>query len=490
MAALSSEGYRVRQALPGATVRQAGSDRFEVDFADPQAMEKFHELLRGSDNATVGCVINFLGLMAPFNRPGGDADNALTISQWTFNLAKQFEDDLAESAVAGGGIFINLTPLGGQFALGDVGDVPLAAAGTLGIAKTLRREAPQLMVKSIDVDPALAPEVLATRLLEELAVDDDQLEIGLTSAGRWKIDLRPAPPVEITNLPLDGDSVVLITGGAFGVTADTAIGIARASRCKLVLVGRSALPGEEAPDTRDLPATGLRAKFIELARQGGQRLVPAEIERAVNRVLKDRQIRANIAACQAAGSTIEYHSLDVRDGEQLGALIDDVYARYGRLDGVVHGAGVIEDKRIRDKSLESFATVWRTKVDSALTLANKLRPDSLKFLVFFSSVSGRFGNTGQVDYSAANEFLNKLADRLDRRWPARVVAINWGPWDGGMVTDELRRMYATVGFDLIPIDEGVRIFLAEIQPQAAPSAEVIVSGSVEQMIASSVKSGA
>jgi NAD(P)-dependent dehydrogenase (short-subunit alcohol dehydrogenase family) len=207
-------------------------------------------------------------------------------------------------------------------------------------------------------------------------------------------------------------------------------------------------------------------------------------------VLKDRQIRANYAACQAAASAVEYHSLDVRDAAALGALVDDIYARHGRLDGVVHGAGIIEDKRICDKTPESFANVFRTKVDSALTLAAKLRPEGLKFLVFFSSVSGRFGNTGQVDYSAANEFLNKLADFLSRRWPTRVVAINWGPWDGGMVTDELRRMYATVGFDLIPIDVGVRFFLDETRNHADTSAEVVVSGSVEQMLGVAVGSGA
>ena len=94
-----------------------------------------------------------------------------------------------------------------------------------------------------------------------------------------------------------------------------------------------------------------------------------------------------------------------------------------------------------------------------MALARKLRPESLKFLVFFSSVSGRFGNIGQADYSAANEYLNKLAQHLDRSWPGRVVAINWGPWDAGMVSDQLREMYRKQrDIDLIPPAEGVRIF--------------------------------
>lgn len=218
--------------------------------------------------------------------------------------------------------------------------------------------------------------------------------------------------------------------------------------------------------------------------------MPADIEKEVQRLLKNRQMLANIAACRQAGSEVEYHSLDVRDGGAFSKLVDDIYHRFGRIDGVVHGAGIIEDKRIRDKTGQSFANVWRTKVDSALALAAKLRPEYLKFLVFFSSVSGRFGNAGQVDYSAANEFLNKLAQYLSRRWPTKVVSINWGPWDGGMVTDELRRMYATVGFDMIPIDVGVRFFLDEIRSPQQNCAEVVVSGSVEQMLGATVGSGA
>jgi NAD(P)-dependent dehydrogenase (short-subunit alcohol dehydrogenase family) len=213
-------------------------------------------------------------------------------------------------------------------------------------------------------------------------------------------------------------------------------------------------------------------------------VLPAEIERSINRLLKDRQILTTLDACTAAGATVEYHSLDVRDAQPFGKLIDNLYERFGRIDGVVHGAGIIEDKRIADKTPASFASVFRTKAASAWTLAHKLRADSLKFLVFFGSVSGRFGNAGQVDYSAANEALNKLADHLAARLCAddarpRVVCINWGPWDAGMVSDELRRAYASRGIDLIPVEVGTRAFLDELRVQGG-SAEVVISASVEQ----------
>ena len=185
---------------------------------------------------------------------------------------------------------------------------------------------------------------------------------------------------------------------------------------------------------------------------------------------------------QDLGCTYEYHSLDVRDTKALATLIDDVYQRHGRLDGVIHGAGVIDDKLISDKTAGSFATVFGTKVDSANVFATKLRPESLRFLVFFSSVSGRFGNAGQSDYSAANEYLNKLADRLNHRWPARVVSVNWGPWDAGMVSDELREIYASKGIGMIPIREGVESLAAEVHAAHDAPAEVTVSCGLDVMI--------
>ena len=123
---------------------------------------------------------------------------------------------------------------------------------------------------------------------------------------------------------------------------------------------------------------------------------------------------------------MEYLTCDVRDPGVFGALIDRVYETHGRIDGVIHGAGVIEDRLVRDKELESLRRVLATKAGSARTLARRLRPDDLRFVVFFGSVSGRFGNRGQADYAAASEVLNKLAQELDHRWPGRVVVDQLG----------------------------------------------------------------
>ena len=484
LAGLTEEGFRVRHVVPGAEARRIQAERYEADLSSPESIRELHRLLAGADGARVGGLINVLGLCPSFNNTHDDADAAMRIASATFNLVKEFADDLRASAAEGGGWFFNLTALGGTFGLEDGPTASVAAAGTLGISKTLRREHPALRVRTIDVDPAIPSDLLSARLLQELLeIDEDAPEIGLTRDGRWRPALKQAPaPRQLPLLSLPDGSVIVVTGGAYGVTADVARALASCVKPHLILVGRSALPEPEAPHTRGLDEAGLRKALLDDARRRGEPIRPAEIERTIRRTLKDRQILSNLDALRAAGATVEYHALDVRDAECFGGLLDDLHERFGRIDGVIHGAGVIDDKRIADKTLASFADVFRTKVDSACILARKLRPETLKFLVFFGSVSGRFGNVGQVDYSAANEVLNKLANQLARRWPARVVCINWGPWDGGMVSPELRTLYAARGIGLIPVEQGARAFVDELRIAEHPNAEVVVSCSVEQML--------
>jgi NAD(P)-dependent dehydrogenase (short-subunit alcohol dehydrogenase family) len=279
---------------------------------------------------------------------------------------------------------------------------------------------------------------------------------------------------------LSPQSVVFVTGGARGITADTALELAQAFRPRLVLVGRSPLPPEREPadiagitDQRQL-----KAALMDRMQTGGQRPTPALIEGAVKRIRNEREIRENLAALRAAGSEVEYHQADVADGDAMAKQIADLYARYGRIDGVIHGAGIIEDKLIADKTPESFDRVVRPKVAGALALARHLRPEGLEFLVFFSSVSARYGNRGQCDYSAANEVLNKLARTLNAKWPGRVLSMNWGPWrtEGGMVSPELAARFAAAGVELIEVPAGRRAFLNELIYGHKDDVEVVFGG--------------
>jgi NAD(P)-dependent dehydrogenase (short-subunit alcohol dehydrogenase family) len=204
------------------------------------------------------------------------------------------------------------------------------------------------------------------------------------------------------------------------------------------------------------------------------------VEAAYQCLRQEREVRANLARIREAGARVHYHPLDVRDEAALAGLFDDIDRRFGGLDGVIHGAGVIEDKLVRDKTPESFDRVFGTKAVSALALSRRLRPERLKFCVFFASIASRYGNKGQADYAAANEVLSKLAIVLDRRWPCRVVSIAWGPWaEVGMVAD-LEKHLTQRGLKLISPAEGPAFVMDELLHGRKGHGEVIIAGGAEQ----------
>ena len=478
--ALADHGYVSLQLSPG-PVTKAVENGFEADFSSPDVVDALRTLLRISAQP-VGAVVNLLGLASE------EDDNALDPARGLFLTLKALGSEFEEQA--GGTWLINLTALDGRFGLTGSAAVPVQGAGTLGVAKSAAREWPRLRVKCIDLAPDLELFQWIDQVIREIHNPDSAREVGFSSHGRWHLELqrREASPAELAELELDEGAVVLVTGGACGITAEVTKGLARNRRLRLVLVGRSAIPEPEPASTRDIvdPAA-LRQFLISEHRAKSAKVKPSEVEAELKRILKERQIRRNLSALEAAGTEISYHALDVRDGDAFGQLIDEVYGRWGRIDGVIHGAGIVNDRLIRDKSAESFAAVYLTKVTPALTLARKLRPQSLKFLVFFSSVAGRFGNSGQCDYSAANEVLNKLADRLSVEWPnVHTVSVNWGPWEGGMVGDELIRLFALRGIRPIPMAVGVQQFLDVLTRSVKEEPELVITASLSQIAGSAL----
>jgi NAD(P)-dependent dehydrogenase (short-subunit alcohol dehydrogenase family) len=171
--------------------------------------------------------------------------------------------------------------------------------------------------------------------------------------------------------------------------------------------------------------------------------------------------------------------VDVRDAAAVAACLAAVRAEYGAIQGLVHGAGVLADRRIEDQTDAQFASVYDTKVAGLRSLLAAIEPDgsALRFLALFASSTARFGRTGQVAYAVANEVLNKWAWREASIHPrCRVVAVNWGPWEGGMVTPALRPLFAAEGIDLITPDAGARYLVDELQSAAPGPVEVVVMG--------------
>jgi len=475
---LGQAGHQVRQIVPGRENRALGGDLFEFDPVSQESVQALRELLGAG---RVGTLISLLGV------PGGEAGVSIAPAKVLFLLCKVFEADLKAAAEEDAGWLLSVTALDGRFGMDRSRELPIECAGTIGVAKSAAREwGGEVNVKCIDVSPALATEEVIDRVLGEWAAQTPEVEVGYSAEGRWQLALEAQAAAPAASLPaLDAGAVLLVTGGAGGITAEIAGALAAEYHPRgLVLLGRSPLPGEEAEDTRGIedPAKLKQVLIGRLRSEGGAKVKPADVDRVFRRLLKDREMRATLDRLRATGAEVEYHAVDVRDGEAFGRLIDGVYAKWGRIDGVLHGAGIIDDKLIRDKTLESFASVYDTKVAGARVLASRLRPEGLKFVLFFSSIAGRFGNAGQSDYSAANEVLNKLADSLSHAWPGvHAVAIGWGPWKSGMVNDQLLKFYAERGIHPIPLAVGVRHCQEQIRRGNTGESELVITASLEQL---------
>ena len=401
-----------------------------------------------------------------------------------FLLAKGAAPDLERASKRGGGALIAATGMGGTF--GSTGTGPAdffpGHGGVAGLVKTLAREWPGVRTRVVDLDPLDDSASLADRLLDEVLINDGWSEVGYSGGNRLRLQATPArlDRQALPALELKPGEPVVITGGARGITAAVALQLARRWRPTLLLIGRSPLPPEvEDQSTAGIEATAdLKAALLAKLRQTGKPVSPADLDRAYQIVRQAREIRANLDAIRAAGSTVEYAPADVRDAKALANVLDGWRGRYGEPVGLIHGAGVIQDKLIRDKTVASFDAVLGTKLDGALNLARLLNPASLRFTALFSSIAGRFGNSGQSDYAAANEVLNKLALWLDARWPGRVVAINWGPWSGvGMVSD-LEGHLGGRGLGMIPPEVGRAMLVDELRFGSKGQVEIVAAGNL------------
>jgi NAD(P)-dependent dehydrogenase (short-subunit alcohol dehydrogenase family) len=219
---------------------------------------------------------------------------------------------------------------------------------------------------------------------------------------------------------------------------------------------------------------------------GNGQATPQSIGEQFRRIAAGREITRNRERIEAAGSKVVYCAVDVRDARAVDACLAAVREKHGPIRGIVHGAGVLADRRIEDQTDAQFATVYDTKVAGLRSLLAAVRPasDDLRLLVLFSSSTARFGRTGQVAYAAANEVLNKWAQTEAVNRPrCRVVAVNWGPWEGGMVTPALKPLFEAEGIALIPARAGARYLVSEIQAVADRPVEVVVLGGASSPIA-------
>lgn len=300
-----------------------------------------------------------------------------------------------------------------QFVVCDGGDDGVVLNGLRGLLASAQQEYPLVNVQLVLVDDCVG---LAERLKAEAVCASSVVRYGAT--GREELEWTPAETPDAT-LPWRDGGVYWITGGLGGLGQVFAREIVDAVREPVVVLsGRSALK----PDQQQI-----------------------------------------LNAWRDRGARVEYHVAAVDDGSAMASLANDIVARHGRLNGVIHSAGVLRDSLLVNKTIVELHEVMAPKVAGLVALDEATRVLPLDWMVLFSSVASVWGNVGQADYAAANGFLDGYAQyreslRAQGLRHGRTVSINWPLWaDGQMQINARTQMHLgrLTGLQALPRAAGV-----------------------------------
>lgn len=287
--------------------------------------------------------------------------------------------------------------------------------GAASFARTLHLEAKNLNTCVVDV-PLDHPEAAAWILAEALGVR------GYTEA-RYDSKGRRSEPVlrplvfgpDECELPLTNNDVLVITGGARGITAECALRLARESGARLAIFGLS-------------------------------------------QPTADDEIVSNLERMKVAGIDFRYYSVDVTDATATRAVVRQVEQDLGPVTAILHGAARNVPCLIENLNSQAFAETLAPKIHGAQNLLAAINPDRLRLFITFSSIIARTGLPGEAHYGLANEWLTRLTGQWQSEHPhCRCLAVEWSVWSGvGMgarlgTVDELARR----GITPIPVEKGL-----------------------------------
>jgi acyl transferase domain-containing protein len=384
--------------------------------------------------------------------------------------------------ISGPGTFlVTATRLGGHHGYDDAGAyAPLGGAVT-GFAKAFARERPEPLVKAVDVEPTAAPTDVAELLVAETLHDPGAVEVGQADSLRWTVTLeeRPAAVGQVDGMVLGPDTVFVVTGAAGSIVSTITQDLAAASGGTFHLLDLVPEPDPDDPDVVRFATDkeGLKADLIERLRSAGERPTPVMVERELARFERLSAARTAIDAVHAAGGQAHYHSVDLTDADAVAHVVDEVAGGNGRIDVLLHAAGLDISHSLPDKEPREYDLVFDVKSDGWFNLLNAVGDLPLGATVAFSSVAGRFGNVGQTDYSAANDLLCKLASAMSTTRPdTRAIVIDWTAWAGiGMASrGSIPKVMELAGIEMLAPDVGVPTIRRELTTGAR--GEVLVAG--------------
>jgi iturin family lipopeptide synthetase A len=322
----------------------------------------------------------------------------------------------------------------------------------LGPVLVIPVEFPRFSCRCIDTAVPQLPEEeewwLIERLIEEVKGDMTDPVVAYRGRCRLTRTFEPAPfRQSASTVPrLRKGGVYVITGGLGGIGLTLARHLAEAVQCKLVLTGRSAFPGP-----------GAWPQYLD------------SHDRLADKIRWLREL-------EALGAEVLVFSVDVTDLEGMGRVVERTRQRFGEINGVIHAAGLPGGGVIQLKTRRAADSVLLPKVEGALVLDRVLRDTKLDFFVLCSSINAVLPILGQVDYCAANAFLDAFAHYKNSVDGGCTVSVNWDAWQQvGMAAEAAQGSGAENPLkDGIMPTEGIEAF-SRILAKAAGLPQVVVS---------------
>jgi hypothetical protein len=261
----------------------------------------------------------------------------------------------------------------------------LLAEGMLGLFLSAAQEYTSVQFRTLEIDRDTDLRAALRGALDRgyPVVETMHRDGGVfTSEGQ----VAPSTFKELSSLNLNPGDVVVMSGGATGITAHLARSLVPFAP-RLVLLGRTPLdPGIDPTKPR------------------------AEHSPSEDFTFKDRasEIARTLADLHSSGIEATYHICDVTDPEAVRALLGEVASRYGRIDGIIHGAGVLRDGPLGQMTPDDFSMVTDVKFLGAWNLISAAEGAGLRFFMGLSSAAAIQGNPGQANYAAANRMMSAL----------------------------------------------------------------------------------
>ncbi|HYM74921.1 MAG TPA: SDR family NAD(P)-dependent oxidoreductase [Candidatus Dormibacteraeota bacterium] len=395
---LKAAGHEVLQVTVGAKYKRTGAGMYTIQ---PGAREDYHQLLADiAKNEHLPAKILHLWPVMGTNS-NHSLDQTLDLSFYSLLFLGQAlgEQDLEAVDL--------ISVSNGLHSVSSENVVQPARATLLGPIRVIPKEFPGILCRNVDLDWQIRDlNKAASDIIADCAQRTADTCVAWRKSQRWVETFGTTTlPVKPSSSHLKEKGVYWITGAMGGIGLVIAEHLARTVHARLVLSSRTALPPVSEWDA--------------ILRQ------PETADGAQQTIRKLREL-------ESLGSEVLTIPVDVTSHKQTQEALQVVQQRFGALNGVIHAAGLIEDGPLQVKTRESAARVLAPKVQGTLVLQEALRGHKLDFWLLFSSISSITPPPGQVDYAAANAFLDAFA--LSQTGQS-TTAVNWSLWsDVGMAT--------------------------------------------------------